>query len=151
MTVDLNEYFPEFERQARGFDQEFGELERDVTDYMVYQSLSADEISALKDQVESKIKEIDRDVERILVRRDIIKSARKRMFDREMSPDEISDYGSKQKLPANVIQKMLERYKYMTMSGSLRKIKRDDKKANIDTTSDVEKIGDVLGVSEPGA
>ena len=149
MTIEISDYLEDFEEQAKGFDVEFGELKRDVVDYLLYQSLSSDEISALSDQVNKKIMEIDADVDAILRRRDQIKSARKTLFDRDLTPSEISTYGSKQKLPANVIQKMLERYRYLEVSKALRDVKQGKRgeQDEIDRPEEVDQIGDILDLS----
>ena len=54
-------------------------------------------------------------------------SDRRDIFSREMTPDEIREFGKQNKLPKNVIYKMLEKYHYMKFYKYLKKILEDDK------------------------
>ncbi|KKL46638.1 hypothetical protein LCGC14_2343570 [marine sediment metagenome] len=146
LTVDINDYMPEFEEYAQNFDLALGELERDVTDYLVYQSISSDEVSALSDQIKHKVAEINKDIDYILSQRDEIKSARKASFNRAMTPDEIANYANKQGLPSNVIQKMLERYKYMKLSGQLRDLRKKSGDQESVNAGEVDQIKDILNL-----
>lgn len=143
MSVDLKKYAGEFNKNVRSFDLALGELERDLTDYLVYQSLDQDELSGLSDQVKSKIADIDRDVDAIIKKRDDIKLKRREAFGDD--PEEIMRYGSRQKLPANVIQKMLERYKYISLSKALKKIRKSEGNQDVvDSEQEIEKMKELF-------
>jgi hypothetical protein len=55
-----------------------------------------------------------------------VKHDREQMFSREMTPKEIALYGVKNRLPQNVIYKMLERYHYIDFLHKLKDIMGKD-------------------------
>ena len=124
VTVDVEEYMDQFQREALSFDIEIGQLKRNLMDYMTYQSLTEDEISALSDKIRDKIEQIDRDVEVVVRHGKAIRISRFKAFTAEMTPDELRKYGIKNKLPENVVAKMLERYRYMATYKALKEIRR---------------------------
>lgn len=148
MVVDINDYLEGFTDKAQSFDMAFGELERDVIDYTVLQSLTSDEISALSDQAKDKLNEIDRDIDLLIQKRDEIKDARWAAFSRDMTPEELQQYASKNELPANVVQKMLERYRYFGAISQLKQAK-EDSAGTIDKPQDVERIKLALDKKAP--
>ena len=56
---------------------------------------------------------------------DGVDAERRAAFDKDMSPDEIRTYGVKNRLPKNVIYKMLEKYHYLKFYKKCKKILED--------------------------
>jgi hypothetical protein len=56
-----------------------------------------------------------------------IKKDRQDAFDRELSPDDIKKYGDKNRLPENVIYKLLEKYHYLDFLKRIDSILGDDR------------------------
>jgi hypothetical protein len=108
VSIDPKKYMKAFEKKAKKFDIELGKLKRYVIDYMILQSVSSDEMSAMSDTMKDKINDINQEIDILMDMRDDIKAIRRKSFEKGMSPEEIEEYGGKLKLPGNVIQKMLE-------------------------------------------
>lgn len=143
--IDIQKYMDEFEDKVSSLDLITGELKRDLIDYRILDDLDDDEIKGLKAQLRAKLDEIDAGVEKLINTRNAIKSSRRDSFDRDMTPDEIKMFGSKNLLPANVMQKLLERYHYMKTLSKIKDVKNDDKldDDDINELNDILKIGDV--------
>ena len=60
-----------------------------------------------------------------------------------MDPEELKKYTSKNELPANIIQKMLERYRYFVIINILKQAK-EESAGKIDKPGDVEKVTKAL-------
>ena len=143
LVVDINDYTEAFIDKAASFDMAFGELERDVIDYSVIQALTSEEIATLSDQAKQKLDEIDKDIDLLVQKRDEIRDMRWTAFDKDMTPEELKKYASKNELPANIIQKMLERYRYFGIISALKQAK-EESAGRIDSPEDVEKIKGAL-------
>jgi len=141
--VDVQKYMDEFRDVVQNMDLTAGELRRDLIDYDILNDLGEDEIKGLKAQLRAKLDEIDQGVDSLLFQRQAVKDARRDAFDRDMTLDEIKEFGSKNLLPANVIQKMLERYHYMNILSKMKKIKDDDDKLDDD---DIEELNDIFNI-----
>jgi len=147
IAVDIEHYMPGFLIAAREFDLSMGELSRDVADFLIYQSLSDSEVSALADSIVAKLGEIDNEVGHLIDLGRSIKQARQDAFGANLTPDEVAQYGSRNNLPANVIQKLLERYNYMALYSALRDIRgRFGAEDSIDTPEEIELLRRRLGV-----
>ena len=139
LVVDINDYMDVFIDKATSFDIALGELERDVVDYAVIQALTPEEVATISDQAKQKSDEIDKDIDLLVQKRDEIKDARWAAFDKDMDPEELKKYTSKNELPANIIQKMLERYRYFGIINIL-KMAKEESADKIDKPDDVEKV-----------
>jgi len=140
--IDIKKYMDEFEEKVQSVDLNVGELRRDLIDYDILNSLDDDNIKGLKARLRAKLDEIDDGVDDLIHKRDMVKSARKNAFDRQMTPDEIKEFGSKNLLPANIIQKMLERYHYIQILSKIRDLKKDDE---LDE-EDIEELNGIFNI-----
>ena len=127
LEVNTDDYMSEFEEVVKDIDLDTGELRRELINYEMLRKLSPDEVENFKQKLKDSLKDIDSQVEDLVSSRQEIKDARHAGFDRDMTPEEIKKYGSKNALPSNVIQKMLERYYYMQMLDELNNIYEDEK------------------------
>lgn len=147
-AVDVDDYLPGFLGAAREFDVSMGQLSRDIADFLIYRSLSDHEAAALADQIQGKLMEIDADVGHLVDLGKSIKQARQDAFSGELTPDEIARYGSSNKMPANIIQKLLERYNYMALYSALRDIRSlTGDEDRIDSPEEIEMLRKRLGVT----
>jgi hypothetical protein len=112
-TFDTELYVKEFERKVQELDVIRGELKRDIIDYNELKDLTTDDVLNLQDRINSKLDEIEDDIRLITKIGDNVDTERRAAFDKDMSPDEIRMYGIKNRLPKNVIYKMLEKYHYL--------------------------------------
>ena len=121
----MNVYLKDFERKVQEIDVIKGELKRDIIDYDELSDLKPDDILNLQDKINSKLEEIEDGIKDIIKVGDGVATDRRTAFDTDMSPDEIRTYGIKNRLPKNVIYKMLEKYHYLTFFKRCKKILDD--------------------------
>jgi len=124
-TFDVNLYVKEFERKVQELDVIKGELKRDIIDYDELKELQPNDILNLQDKINDKLEEIENSIEDIIKIGDTVDSERRAAFDTDMTPDEIRQYGVKNRLPKNVIYKMLEKYHYLKFYKKCKKILDD--------------------------
>ena len=124
-VFDVDMYIGQFTRKVQELDVVKGELTRDIIDYNELKDLSSNDVLNLQDKIKDKLDEIEDDL-RVIVRiGDNVDAERRKAFDTDMSPDEIRDYGVKNRLPKNVIYKMLEKYHYLKFYKKCKKILED--------------------------
>jgi len=124
-VFDPDLYVNEFERKVQELDVVKGELKRDIIDYNELTDLSPNDILNLQDKIKDKLEEIEDSIEQIVKIGDTVDAERRAAFDTDMSPDEIRQYGVKNRLPKNVIYKMLEKYHYLKFYKKCKKILED--------------------------
>ena len=132
-----NLYLKDFQKQVDKIDILKGELKRDIIDYDELIDLKTGEIRDLEKRVKGKIEESLKSLSDIGNKVD---SDRKSAFLDDMTPDEIKTFSIKNRLPANVIYKMLEKYHYTTFLKKCKKILDDGEvtDAEIDSLKFVE-------------
>ena len=131
----MNLYLKDFERKVQEIDVIKGELKRDIIDYDELSELKPGEIKGLQDKVNGKLKEIETDLQDIINIGDTVDVERRAAFDTDMTPDQIRTYGIKNRLPKNVIYKMLEKYHYLTFFKRCKKILDDGKVSDAEIDS----------------
>src|SRR6056300_1264631 len=124
-VFDPDLYVREFERKVQELDVVKGELKRDIIDYNELTDLSPNDILNLQDKIKDKLEEIEDSIEQIVKIGDTVDAERRAAFDTDMSPDEIRQYGVKNRLPKNVVYKMLEKYHYLKFYKKCKKILED--------------------------
>ena len=134
-NFDVNLYLKDFEKKVQEIDVIKGELKRDIIDYDELSELKPGEIKGLQDKVNGKLKEIETDLQDIINIGDTVDAERRAAFDTDMTPDQIRTYGIKNRLPKNVIYKMLEKYHYLTFFKRCKKILDDGKVSDAEIDS----------------
>ena len=124
-VFDIDLYIKDFEKKVQELDVVKGELKRDIIDYDELTELKPNEVTNLKDRLDLKVKEIQNSLEDIIDMGDLLDAERRSAFDTDMTPDEIRTFGIKNRLPKNVIYKMLEKYHYLTFYKKCKKILDD--------------------------
>ena len=124
-VFDPSLYVKEFERKVQELDVVKGELKRDIIDYDELKELNPTDVLNLQDKINDKLEEIENSIEDIIKIGDTVDSERRAAFDKDMTPDEIRQYGVKNRLPKNVIYKMLEKYHYLKFYKKCKKILDD--------------------------
>ena len=110
---DINLYLKDFQKKVDEIDLVKGELKRDIIDYDELSELKPGEIKDLEKRVKGKLSEIQTDLQDLMNIGDTLDAERRAAFDRDMTPDEIKTYSIKNRLPKNVVYKMLEKYHYL--------------------------------------
>ena len=149
---DVNLYLKDFQKQVDKIDILKGELKRDIIDYDELIDLKTGEIRDLEKRVKGKLDEIEESLKSLSDIGSKVDSDRKSAFLDDMTPDEIKTFSIKNRLPANVIYKMLEKYHYTTFLKKCKMILDDGKvtDAEIDslrkehTQSDARVVGEAL-------
>ena len=136
-TFDKNLYLKDFEKKVQELDVIKGELKRDIIDYRELEELEPNEVLNLQDKINIKLDEIEDSIEQIVKVGDGVDADRRAAIDKDMSPDEIQKFGIKNRLPKNVIYKMLEKYHYLKFYKKCQKI-LDDGKVTPDEVDDLE-------------
>jgi len=126
-TFEPEKYEADFRKQVQELDIINGELKRDIIDYTELKQLSNNDVLNLQALVNEKLEEIEESIRRLKEIGDKLTNDRRDIFSREMTPDEIREFGKQNKLPKNVIYKMLEKYHYMRFYKKLKDILEDDK------------------------
>ena len=126
-TFEPEKYEAEFQKKVQELDIIKGELKRDIVDYQELKQLTNNDVLNLQSLVNDKLEEIEDSIRRLKEIGDKLTNDRRDIFSREMTPDEIREFGKQNKLPKNVIYKMLEKYHYMKFYKYLKKILEDDK------------------------
>jgi len=126
-TFDMNLYLKDFQKKVDEIDVVKGELKRDIIDYDELTELTPKDIINLQDKIDGKLKEIETDIGDIIKIGDTVDAERRAAFDTDMSPDEIKKYSIKNRLPKNVVYKMLEKYHYLKFYKKCKKILDDGK------------------------
>ena len=126
-TFEPEKYEAEFQKRVQELDIIKGELKRDIVDYQELKQLTNNDVLNLQELVNAKLEEIEDSIRRLKEIGDKLTNDRRDIFSREMTPDEIREFGKQNKLPKNVIYKMLEKYHYMKFYKYLKKILEDDK------------------------
>jgi len=124
-VFDPDLYVKEFERKVQELDVVKGELKRDIIDYNELKELTTNDVLNLQEKIKDKLEEIEDSLEDIVKIGDTVDAERRAAFDKDMSPDEIRTYGVKNRLPKNVIYKMLEKYHYLKFYKKCKKILED--------------------------
>ena len=124
-VFDVDMYIGQFTRKVQELDVVKGELTRDIIDYNELKDLSSNDVLNLQDKIKDKLEEIEDDLRVIIRIGDGVDAERRKAFDTDMAPDEIRDYGVKNRLPKNVIYKMLEKYHYLKFYKKCKKILED--------------------------
>src|SRR6056300_401800 len=126
-TFDIDMYIKDFNKKVQELDIVKGELKRDIIDYRELEDLKPDDVLNLQDKLNDKLNEIEDDIEQIIKIGDGVDADRRVAFDKDMSPDEFRKFGVKNRLPKNVIYKMLEKYHYLKFFKKLKEIMEDGK------------------------
>ena len=148
-----NLYLKDFQKQVDKIDMLKGELKRDIIDYDELTELKPGEIKNLEKRISNKLGEIEKDIQDLTDIGDKVDVERRAAFDTDMTPDEIKTYSIKNRLPANVVYKMLEKYHYLTFLKKCKKILDDGKvtdseidslKSVDDAQSEARVVGEAL-------
>ena len=126
-TFEPEKYVTDFQKRVSEIDVVKGELVRDMIDYEELKDLTNADIENLSGLVSKKLAEIKDSINTLIDIGDKTIADRKDAFSIDMSPDEIRKFGVKNRLPKNVIYKMLEKYHYLKFFKKLKEIMEDGK------------------------
>ena len=145
-TFEPEKYVTDFQKRVSEIDVVKGELVRDMIDYEELKDLTGADIKNLSSLVSKKLAEIKDSINTLIDIGDKTINDRKDAFSKDMSPDEIRKFGVKNRLPKNVIYKMLEKYHYLKFFKKLNEI-MEDGKITPDELKSLSKIKEAKGRS----
>jgi hypothetical protein len=114
------------------------EIRRDIIDIDMLKSMPKEEIEGLTEMVETKLEEIEGDIEAMLDLEDGIADERREAF-KNVTPSELKELGSKNALPINIIYKLMERYYYMDLIKTLGDILHEDDEIEQEDIPEIKK------------
>ena len=141
---DVDDYMDEFKNTVQKLDFTKGELKRDLIDYNELKELDKDDIANLYSKLRGKRKELEDDINTLLDIKGDILADRKSAFTDDMTPDQIKKHGVRNRLPQNVIYKMLEKYYYFDFLKKLKEIIGDDRKLSGREIKQLRSVGEAL-------
>ncbi len=141
ITFDPKQYESDFRKKVEEIDVIKGELVRDIIDYKELRELTPSDVDGIQKLVKDKLKEIEESIKTLVDMGDETVKQRQGAFANPMTPDEIRKFGIKNKLPKNVIYKMLEKYHYSKLYAKCKKVMEDGKitDAEIDSMTEAKK------------
>ena len=122
-----NLYLKDFQKQVDKIDMLKGELKRDIIDYDELKDLQPDDILNLQEKINEKLEEIEQSIKDIVDIGDDVLTARRAAFDSDMTPEQIKTFSIKNRLPKNVVYKLLEKYHYLKFYKKCKEILDDNK------------------------
>ena len=141
---DIEDYMKEFRARVEKIDIAKGEFKRDLVDYKELVELDDDDIENLRDRIEGKVKELEDDINTLIDMKDNALDKRKSGFEGEMTPENIKKYGVRNRLPNNVVYKMLEKYYYFEFINKLKEIIGDDRKLSDKEADSLMSVGEAV-------
>ena len=125
---DLEKYMNDFKNSVETLDIIKGELTRDLIDFEELKNLSSKDVDNLNKHLNQKVQELEIDINKLLDIYITSKKDREIVFHKPLTPKEIQQYGSQNRMPKNVVYKMLEKYYYWDLITRLKDIIGKDKK-----------------------
>lgn len=142
--LDIENYINKFNDLVGSVDLKTGQLRRDLIDYNELKQMDEYSLINVHSLLNKKLYEINKNIEYLINFKDVLKTKRKEVFDRPMSPKEIILFSSKNKLPANVIYKLFQKYYYFDLINNLENVIQNRDKNN----EYVKDIQDLLSYKE---
>ena len=140
INLNTTKYMDQFQDTVSKIDFSAAELRRDIIDFESLKKMNNNQIKDLESKTQAKLDEIEDNIKTLIQTYTNVKNIRKDAFKKDMSPTEIRKYGSKNRLPENVIYKLLERYYYFDFIIELKHILKDISKDNNITNKDMSTI-----------
>jgi predicted nucleotidyltransferase len=124
---DVGVYWQEFLDSVGDIDKLKSELKRDLIDYKKLKQSKKSGVKYIRQKLQDKLQELEDGANDLVDLYDKIKQDRRDAFNKDLSDKEIKKYGESNRLPENVIYKLLERYHYLTFLKQVDEILGDDK------------------------
>lgn len=137
---DVREYFGAFQKIVSEIDFLKSDLQHELIDYEQLKAVSKDTIKELQKMIEAHLENIEKDAVGLVDIFDRIKKARKEAFAAPVTPEEIRQYGEKNRTPGNVVFKLMEKYHYLAFLSRVKEIIGDDKKVSDKEAEELGKI-----------
>lgn len=134
---DIRKYVSKFKAVLTKVDYATDEFMQDLFDYAELKTATKAELKYLR---LTALEKLEADALELSFIYSKIKADRKAAFDRPLTAKEIKMYGDKNRLPENVIYKLLEKYHYLDFLHTVDSILGDDKQLTSDDANELVAI-----------
>lgn len=136
----IEKYMAKFKNLVSQLDTLKNDLADDLMDYNELKYLSHDSAKQLQTELEHELKQIEQDAAGLIDLYDTVRKDRADAFSHELTSSDIRVYGAKNRLPANVIYKLLERYHYLKFLHKIKDIVGNNGKVTPDEAEQLSKL-----------
>lgn len=136
----VDKYFGAFKDVVKKIDVMKDELKDDLIDYSVLKTMSKNDAQSIQTLIKNELEQIESDVKGLSALHDKIIADRNAGFQKKLTAKDIREYGTKNRLPGNVVYKLLERYHYLAFLHEVEKALADGKVSD----KDAENLLDVV-------
>lgn len=120
--IDAGKYMNDFKKYVDQFADFSEEIRRDMIDLDIIHEIPKKQLKDLDKMIERRLNKLEKSLNEYVELYTMLSDFRNKAFSDDMSPKEIKEYGSKVRLPGNVVFKMIERYHYVDLAKKIRKI-----------------------------
>lgn len=136
----IEKYMDKFKTLVTQLDILKTDLADDLMDYSDLKMLSHESAQHLASEIEHELKQIEDSASGLIDVYDRVRKDRADAFARPLTASDIREYGAKNRLPANVIYKLLERYHYLTFLHKVKQIVGKDEKVSPDEAEKLKNL-----------
>ena len=136
----INNYMSKFKSVVAKVELLKSDLRDDLIDYSELKSLSSQQARELQSEIERELSEIESSALGLIDLYDTIKKNRADAFSRPLSSNDIAEYGQKNRLPDNVLYKLLERFHYLTFLHKVKEIVGTDNQVSPDEADELKDL-----------
>jgi hypothetical protein len=126
LPFDVTLYWKDFTRIASTITRLSQKLKELVLDYESLRKANPDELKHLRKLTLQKVRSLKKTAASLVDIYKIIRTYRDKVFAHELTQKDIIQYGEKNRMPANVIYKLLEKYHYLKLLHSIADIIGND-------------------------
>ena len=145
---EVEKWAVKFQDTLRSIDIATGELRRDLIDLEEIKNLDTKDIKNLRVLIKQKLSQIEELATQLIDTYHDAKKLRHLAFDRFLTPQEIQLYGSQNRLPENILYKLLEKYYYIKFIKKIESILDEKDALDLSGAARVNKVmGDLWKVS----
>lgn len=124
----IHSYMKKFKQVVAKLEFAKNDMREDLIDYAELQKLSSEHTKLLQKEIERELESIEATASGLIDLYDQVKKDRADAFARPLTSKDIREYGAKNRLPENVLYKLLERHHYLAFLHKVKQILGDDKK-----------------------
>lgn len=148
ISPDIQSFITKIRSTFENIDITTGELRRDLIDLAELRNLKISDVRKIHILAKKKLDEIDENIKQLVNVYENVKFLRTMAFDKVLTPDEIRMYGHKNRLPENVIYKLLEKYYYIKFMKELKHILDEKEKIEFKDIKDINRTVKEFGNNE---
>lgn len=134
---DVLKYMSDFKKSIEKIDLMKTNLVKNIVDFETMSGVSRSNIKYMRFDL---LKKLESDALEISNLYQKLKQDRRDAFDRPITPEDIKKYGEKNRLPENVIYKLLEKYLYLDFLHKVEDILGDDKELSPEEANELVKM-----------